>query len=150
MPVLMTSSPYVSDFIMLLPRKTLLTIRSHDPLRNLETSRRERSSWKTPGRSVPPSPNRLPSSFHSRNATRMRLATFQFKNAFHAQPFLAWLCFWQRLLESPHELLPSLHLRILLIGLGFLFKRKTLVYFHDHEHARAEQVNLQIFDAGVL
>ncbi len=52
--------------------------------------------------------------------------------------------------ESPHELLPSLNRRILLIGLGFLFKRKTLAYFHDREHARAEQVNLQIFDTAAL
>jgi hypothetical protein len=43
-----------------------------------------------------------------------------------------------------------LNLRILLIGLGFLFKRKTLAYFHDREHARAEQVNLQIFDTAAL
>ena len=72
------------------------------------------------------------------------------KNTFHAQPFFAGLRFRQRLLEFPHELLPSLNLRILLVGRGFLFERKALVYFHDHEHACAEQVNFQIFNTGVL
>ena len=75
--------------------------------------------------------------------------SFELENTFQAQPFFARFCFGQRLLESPHELLPSLYLRILLVRLRFLFKRKALVYFHDQEHARAEQVDLQIFDKGV-
>jgi hypothetical protein len=45
-------------------------------------------------------------------------------------PFSFGLCFWQRLLESPHEPLPSLHLRDFAGGPGFLFKRKAFTYFH--------------------
>src|SRR6202030_1330483 len=97
-----------------------------------ETSRRESSSRRTPGRSPPASPNRI--SFKvllsQRELNVPHQLTFELKNTFHAQPFFARLCFRQRLLESPHELLPGLNLRILLVGLGFPFERKAFIYFH--------------------
>jgi hypothetical protein len=37
-----------------------------------------------------------------------------------------------------------------LISPGFRFEREVLVHFHNHEHARSEQINLHIFDTRVL
>ena len=35
------------------------------------------------------------------------------------------------------------------VRLGLRIERKPLVHFHDHEHARAQEVNLHVLDAGV-
>src|SRR6266403_1564760 len=75
---------------------------------------------------------------------------FQLENTFHKQPLFSGLGGWKRLLKFPHEFFPFADLRICAISTGFGIEGKALVDFHDHEHTRAEQINLHVDDAGIF
>src|SRR5882762_7710785 len=75
---------------------------------------------------------------------------FQVENTFHEQPLFSGLGGRKRLLKFPHEFFPFADLGICAVSAGFGVERKSLVDFHDHEHARAEQINFHVDDAGIF
>src|SRR5690348_8611334 len=75
--------------------------------------------------------------------------SLELEDALQELPLFAGLGVRQRLLELPHQLLPLANFGIRGVGFGFRCKREFVVHFHDHEHARAEQINLHVLDARV-
>src|SRR5262249_49183276 len=68
---------------------------------------------------------------------RFLFSLFELEDPFHQQPFLSRLGFRQGLLESPHQVFPFPHLRVLPIGFGLGRERKAVSDLHDHEEPRA-------------
>src|SRR5579872_3684575 len=75
---------------------------------------------------------------------------FKLEDLLHQHPLFAGLRIRKRLLKSPHQLFPLAYLRVFTIGLRFLLEGELLIDFHHHEHAGAVQIDLHVFDPGVL
>jgi len=75
---------------------------------------------------------------------------FQLKNALHAQPFFARFGLRESLLKLPHQLLPFLNLRVRKIRGRLPLKGESIIHLHDHKHARSEEIDFHVLDAGVL
>src|ERR1019366_4608862 len=73
----------------------------------------------------------------------------QLENPLHQHPFLTGSSLRQRLLKSPHEILSLLHLGVQPICSGFCLEREVLIDLHDHEHSRAEKIDLHVHDARI-
>src|SRR5580698_1324957 len=100
------------------------------------------------GRNEPPFAAR--SSGASRRMIVSSQSLFKLEYFFHQQPFFSWLVLRKRRLKFPHQLFPLAYLRIFTILFHIRIEGKSLVHLHDHEHARAEQIDLHVFDSGVL
>src|SRR2546425_10025185 len=74
----------------------------------------------------------------------------QLENPFHELPFFSRFGLQQWLLEFRHELLPLPNLWIVPVRLCLGFERKMLIHFHDHEEARAKQVDFHVRNPGGL
>ena len=74
---------------------------------------------------------------------------FELEDAVHEEPFLAGFGLGRRLLELPHQSLPLADSGIGGVGLGLSCEGKFSVHFHDHEEARAEEIDFHVLDAGV-
>ena len=78
-----------------------------------------------------------------------QLTGSQFKYGLHQEPPFAVFGLGQGLLQFPHHVFPSLHVRVGGIHLCFPGKIKPVGGFDNHEHPRAEPVNLHGRDARI-
>src|SRR5689334_13029905 len=74
----------------------------------------------------------------------------QAENLFHGQPLLARLRLRKWVLEAPHQFFPLSDLWVSSICTRFRLTGKPLIHFHDHEHAGAQAVDLEVLDARIL